>query len=164
MKAKCKIMNIAAGIVFLWQAVDRIRSIIYMRGYLFYINPINLVMGLYGIIVLAIMGVFALLQKKRGKVLNGFGIAYIVYVIVTVITSMQYGFSARALTNLAVLIAAFVLSQKSSGGSIFDTKDTSSAAAKMQAQAEKQAAIYNEQLRDGILTQEEYDQLMKNSK
>ena len=166
MKANNKIINIVAGIIFLWRAVNGIRSIIYqaMEGYLFYTNPIYLVMNLYGIIVLAIMGVFALRQKKRGKVLNGLGIVYIGYIIVNIITSMQYGFSASALTNLAILIAAFVLSQKSSGGSVFNTKDTSSEAAKMQAQAEKQTSIYDEQLRDGILTQEEYDQIMKSSK
>lgn len=155
MKVNNKIINIAAGIVFLWRAVNGIRSVIYqaMGGYLlFYINPIYLVMNLYGIIVLAIMGVFALRQKKRGKVLNSLGIVYIGYVVINIITFMKYGFSASALTNLVSLIAAFVLSQKSSGGSVFDTKDTSSEAAKMQAQAEKQTSIYDEQLRDGILT------------
>lgn len=86
------------------------------------------------------------------------------YIIINIITSMQYGFSASALTNLAILIIAFVLSQKSSGGTVFDTKDTSSEAAKVQAQAEKQTSIYDEQLRDGILTQEECDQIMKSNK
>lgn len=168
MKANNKIINIAAGIIFLWRAFNGVWSIISQAvgGYLFYINPIYLVMNLYGIIVLTIMGVFALRQKKRGKVLNGLGIVYIGYVTVNIITSMQYGFSASALTNLnlAILIAAFVYSQKSSGGSVFDTKDTNSEAAKIQAQAEKQTSIYDEQLRDGILTQEEYDQIMKSRK
>lgn len=131
---------------------------------MFYINPIYLVMNFYGIIVLSIMGAFAFRQKKRGKVLNVLGIIYIDYIIINIITSMQYGFSASALTNLAILIIAFVLSQKSSGGTVFDTKDTSSEAAKVQAQAEKQTSIYDEQLRDGILTQEECDQIMKSNK
>lgn len=163
MKANNKIINIVAGIIFLWRAVNGIRSVIYqaMGSYLFYINPIYLLMNLYGIIVLSIMGVFALRQKKRGKVLNSHGI---VYIGLNIITSMQYGFSTSALTILAILIAAFVLSQKSSGGSVFDTKDTSSEVAKMQAQAKKQTSIYDEQLRDGILTQEEYDQIMKSRK
>lgn len=42
--------------------------------------------------------------------------------------------------------------------------NTSSEAAKVQAQAEKQTSIYDEQLRDGILTQEECDQIMKSNK
>ena len=161
-----KIINIVAGIIFLWRAFNGVWSIISQAvgGYLFYINPIYLVMNFYGIIVLSIMGVFAFRQKKRGKVLNVLGIVYIGYIIINIITSMQYGFSASALTNLAILITAFVLSQKSSGGTVFDTKDTSSEAAKVQAQAEKQTSIYDEQLRDGILTQEEYDQIMKSNK
>lgn len=166
MKANNKIINIVAGIIFLWRAVNGIWGIISqaMGGYLFYINPIYLAMNFYGIIVLSIMGIVALRQKKRGKVLNGLGIVYIGYIIVNIVTSMQYGLSASALTNLAILIAAFVLSWKSSGGTVFDTKDTSSEAAKVQAQVEKQASIYDEQLRDGILTQEEYDQIMKSNK
>lgn len=51
-------------------------------GYLFYINPIYLVMNFYGIIVLSIMGAFAFRQKKRGKVLNVLGIVYIGYIII----------------------------------------------------------------------------------
>lgn len=166
MKMNNKIINIVAGIIFLWLAFNGVWSIISQAvgGYLFYINPIYLVMNLYGIIVLPIMSVFAFRQKKRGKVLNVLGIVYIGYIIINIITSMQYGFSASELTNLAILITAFVLFQKSSGGTVFDTKDTSSEAAKVQAQAEKQTSIYDEQLRDGILTQEEYDQIMKRNK
>lgn len=169
MKVNNKTINIVAGIIFLWRAFNRVWSIISQAvgGYLFYINPIYLVMNFYGIIVLSIMGVFAFRQKKRGKVLNVLGIVYIGYIIINIVTSMQYGFSASALSaliNLAILITAFVLSQKSSGGTVFDTKDTSSEAAKVQAQAEKQTSIYDEQLRDGILTQEEYDQIMKSNK
>lgn len=135
------------------------------RGRLFVLHQSNLFGDeFYGIIVLSIMGAFAFRQKKRGKVLNVLGIVYIGYIIINIITSMQYGFSASALTNLAILIIAFVLSQKSSGGTVFDTKDTSSEAAKVQAQAEKQTSIYDEQLRDGILTQEECDQIMKSNK
>lgn len=166
MKVNNKIINIVAGIIFLWRAFNGVRSIISQAvgGYLFYINPIYLVMNFYGVIVLSIMGVFAFRQKKRGKVLNVLGIVYIGYIIINIVTSMQYGFNASALINLAILVTAFVLSQKSSGGTVFDTKDTSSEAAKVQAQAEKQTSIYDEQLRDGILTQEEYDQIMKSNK
>lgn len=166
MKLDNKTVSIIAGVIFLWQAFNRVTGLISqaMAGVLFYISPISLAMSLYGIIVLSIMGVKALRKKMRGKLLNSLGAIYIGYLIVNIVTSMRYGFSASAITNLAILIAAFVLSQKSSGGTIFDTKDTSSEAAKVQAQAEKQTTIYDEQLRDGILTQEEYDQIMKNNK
>ena len=166
MKVNNRIINIAAGIIFLWRAFNGVREIVSlaMKRYLFYINPIYLVMNLYGIIVLSVMGVFALRQKRRDKVLNGLGIVYIGYIIINIVKTLQYGFSTSALISLVILIAAFVLSQKSSGGTVFDTKDTNSEAAKVRAQAEKQTSIYDEQFRNGILTQEEYDQIMKKNK
>lgn len=159
MKTKIKVFNILAGIIFLWRAVNGVRAIVFQatRGFLlFRIDPIYLVMELYEIIVLSIMGVFALRQKKRGKVLNGLGIVYIGYTILNIIKILRYGFSPSTLIDPVILIAAFVLSR--------NTKDTSSEAAKVRAQAEKQISIYDEQLRNGILTQEEYDQIMKNNK
>lgn len=158
MKTKIKVFNILAGIIFLWRAVNGVRAIVFQatRGSLFRIDPIYLVMELYEIIVLSIMGVFALRQKKRGKVLNGLGIVYIGYTILNIIKILRYGFSPSTLIDTVILIAAFVLSR--------NTKDTSSEAAKVRAQAEKQISIYDEQLRNGILTQEEYDQIMKNNK
>ena len=158
MKTKIKVFNILAGIIFLWRAVNGVRAIVFQatRGSLFRIDPIYLVMELYEIIVLSIMGVFALRQKKRGKVLNGLGIVYIGYTILNIIKILRYGFSPSTLIDPVILIAAFVLSR--------NTKDTNSEAAKVRAQAEKQISIYDEQLRNGILTQEEYDQIMKNNK
>ena len=158
MKTKIKVFNILAGIIFLWRAVNGVRAIVFQatRGSLFRIDPIYLVMELYEIIVLSIMGVFALRQKKRGKVLNGLGIVYIGYTILNIIKILRYGFSPSTLIDPVILIAAFVLSR--------NTKDTSSEAAKVRAQAEKQISIYDEQLRNGVLTQEEYDQIMKNNK
>ena len=166
MKVNNRTINFAAGIIFLWRAFNGVREIVSLatKGYLFYINPIYLVMNLYGIIVLSVMGVFALRQERRDKVLNGLGIVYIGYIIINIVKTLQYGFSTSALISLVIFIAAFVLSQKSSGGTVFDTKDTSSEAAKVRAQAEKQTSIYAEQFRNGILTQEEYDQIMKNKK
>lgn len=163
MKLDNKTINIVAGVIFLWRAFSSVTSIISQMaaGVLFYINPIYLVMTLYGIIVLSIMGANALRQKKRGKLLNGLGIIYIGYVVVNLFTALPYSLNVKTLISLALLIAAFVLSQKACGGSVFDTSDTASEAAKVQIQAQKQTTIYDEQLRDGILTQEEYDQIMK---
>lgn len=163
MKLHNKTINIVAGVIFLWRAFSSVTSIIsqVVAGVLFYISPIYLVMNLYGIVVLSIMGVHALRQKKRGKLLNGFGIVYLSYVVVNLFTALPHSLNVRTLISLALLGAAFVLSQKACGGSVFDTSDTASEAAKVQIQAQKQTSIYDEQLRDGILTQEEYDQIMK---
>ena len=109
MKTKIKVFNILAGIIFLWRAVNGVRAIVFQatRGFLlFRIDPIYLVMELYEIIVLSIMGVFALRQKKRGKVLNGLGIVYIGYTILNIIKILRYGFSPSTLIDPVILIAA----------------------------------------------------------
>lgn len=162
MKESNKIISIASGVIFLWQAVSAIRSMIsqIMAGGL----SVYFVINLYGAIVLAVMGIYALCRKKRGKVLNVLGIVYIGVWAVRIASFMRYGIAVRAIINVAVTVAAFVLSQKSTGGTVFNAKDTSSEAAKKQTQTDKQISIYDEQLRDGILTQEEYNQIMKNSK
>ena len=164
MKLDNKTINIAAGVIFLLRALSTVTNSFSQMaaGIPFYLNPIRLIMTLYGIIVLAIMGIQALRQKKRGKALNSLGYVYLGYVIFNLFSAFPHSLNVRALVSLALLIAAFVLTQKASGGAVFDTKDTASEAAKVQIQAQKQTTIYDEQLKDGILTQEEYDQIMKN--
>jgi len=158
-----KTISIAAGVYFLWRAISCATTILSLvaDGVLFYISPIFLIMTLYGAVVLTAMGIMALRRKQRSKVMNVLGIVYIGYAVINRFGAFQHFFNIKALVSLVLLIAAFVLSQKACGGSIFDTNDTTSEAAKVQIQSEKQTAIYDEQLRDGILTQEEYDQLMK---
>lgn len=165
MKADNKVVSIASGLFFLWQVIKGVRAIISLvaAGVVSYMNPITLLMWLYGIIVEAILGVNAMRQKKRSKLLNGFGIVHIGYVVVGILAELPYSFNVRTLAYIALWVAAFVYSQKACGGSVFDISDTASEAAKIQIQAQKQTAIYDEQLRDGILTQEEYDQIMKNN-
>ena len=164
MKLDNKTICIAASILFFWRAFNSISSLFsqIINGTLFYISPLYLIMLLYGIVVQALMGYKAAKQQQRGKLLNRCGIVYIAYVAVNLFTAFPYSFNLTTLISLVLLIAAFVLSQKACGGAIIDTNDTTSEAAKTQIQAQKQTTIYDEQLRDGILTQEEYDQIMKN--
>lgn len=89
--------------------------------------------------------------------LNSLGFAYNVCVLGEIIIC----FRVSMLLRLAIFIAAFVLSLESNAGFIVELKRK---AAKTLAQAQTQTSIYAQQLRDGILTQEEYDQLMKNKK
>lgn len=145
MKVTNKTINIVAGIIFLWQAAGGIWSMLQMGGYFYHIARFYLVIDLYEIVVLTVMGVFALRQKKRGKLLNYLGMVYIGYVLGEIITFFQ----VSTLFRLAILIAAFVLSQKSNAGFIMEPK---SEAAKTRMQAQMQTSIYAQQLRDGILT------------
>ena len=164
MKLDNKTINIAAGVIFLLRALSSVTSIFSQMagGVPLFLNPIRLIMALYGLVVLSIMGIQALRQKKRGKALNSLGYVYLGYVIFNLFSAFPHSLNVQTLVSLALLVAAFVLTQKASGGAVFDTKDTASEAAKVQIQAQKQTTIYDEQLRDGILTQEEYDQIMKN--
>lgn len=164
MKIDHKIANIVAGVIFAWRAFNSGTTIVSQvaSGNVFYISPIYLVMTLYGIAVSAVMGHYALRQKARSKVLSVLGAVYIGYVIVNFVTALPHSMNAGTLISMALLIAAFVLSQKACGGTVFHTDDTKSEAVKARIQAEKQNTIYDEQLRDGILTQEEYDQIMRN--
>ncbi len=171
MKSTNKIISIVAGLYFLWRAANTAIGMVtqIVQGTWIYLPTFfsalfYFAQSIYGFVILLIMGIFALRQKKRGKVLNVLGMIYIGYILVNILTSMRYGFSISALVNLAILVAAFVLTQKANGGVIFDTTDTKSEAAKVQAQAEKQTTIYEEQLNSGILTQEEYDQIINSRK
>ena len=127
MKEKQKICNIVCGAYFLYQAARDIISVIQviMRG--------GSVAGifawliiLYGVVVLSVMGIYALRQKERGQTLNSFGLLYVCWVFMNVLSNSKNGFDAASWINMALLVAAFFLSQKSSGGKLFGARDTQS--------------------------------------
>lgn len=68
-----------------------------------------------------------------------------------------YGFSVPAFLTLAAYAAAIFFS---GGKEFFNLKGTGSNAAKREAQAKSQNTLYDDRLRDGLITQEEYDQIM----
>lgn len=162
MKDKNKLLSIVCALFFFWRAVSAAINLVTLAGlgHLRYNSVVALIMTVYGIAVSAAMGVYALRRKMRGKTLNALAIIYIGYIVFNIIRSIGYGGTVRSLISLALLIAAFVLSQKACGGTFSWLRDTQSEAAKMREQTEKQSSIYDEQLRAGILTQEEYDQIM----
>lgn len=168
MKSRSKVLSIIAGIVFLERAlVTAINFIpLLLSGEIIYVGSlfsclVTLVVCPYSIIVLSIMGIKALQQKSRSKLLNILGIVYIGYAFISVFIIMWYSFSIRVLLSFAILIAAFVCSRGSGDRSAADVKDTSSETAEVHTRLEEQTTIYDEQLQDGILTQEEYDQIMR---
>lgn len=160
MKANKKNINLVAGLIFLWQAAAGIRSVLQqvMWGNFYYFGRLFLVIDLYGIVVLTIMGVFALRQKKRGKLLNCLCLWYF---SLEVSDCLHYGVSA--LLRLAIVLAAVLLSQKANAGYIIDPK---SGLGKKWAhtQAQTQASIDAQQQQDRILVEEAYERLMKNKK
>lgn len=166
MKANKKMINTAAGVFFFLRAASGVSFVIEFvtelaRGghfYYYYGDYYWILLGqaLYETVVLSAMAVYAFRQKKRGRLLNSLGIAYIIFDAVNI---GFYGFSG--LLSTAILIAAFVLTWKSNAGFVMEPK---SEAVKAREQAQMQASLYAQQLQEGILTREEYNQLVKRRK
>ena len=86
---------------------------------------------------------------------------YLLYLLFNLVRGLIYGhFTILGLAFVLVLALALSLSADSVSA-LFHVKDTASEAAKMKDQQDKQDDIYKEQLKSGILTREEYDQIMK---
>lgn len=96
-------------------------------------------------------------RKERGKVLNILALADIGLCLIGLLRGAVYSFSVTAFLALAVYGAAVFFS---GGKEFFNPKDTDSNAAKREAQTKSQNTLYDDQLRDGLITQEEYDQIM----
>lgn len=156
-KAKSKI----AGILFVLISVYHLYSVFIIAKGIFPIDSINIhltgilaapvLLKVISSLFMFITGVFALRQKKLGKMLTIF------YLIATFCTLMASVPAKQYVISAMVLGAHFLLA--SDDGIAFVKKTEAS---KVKAQKEKQTTIYDEQLKAGILTKEEYDQIMKN--
>ncbi len=152
-----------AGGFFLLRAAYSLYTLLMRQAFLYaplYITFINLC----GILLGIVLGVTALRIKDRSMILNIIAGVYVVTIAASALSTMfTMGLKASsalvtAVISIAIVIVALMMS--SSKSAFFNVKDTVSEAAKQQIQAEKQTTIYDEQLRDGIITQEEYDQIM----
>lgn len=152
-----------AGGFFLLRAAYSLYTMLMRQTFLYaplYITFINLC----GILLGIALGVTALRIKDRGMVLNIIAGAYVVTIAASALSTMftmgLMASSALVTSAISIAIVIVALMMSSSKSAFFNVKDTVSEAAKQQIQAEKQTTIYDEQLRDGIITQEEYDQIM----
>lgn len=158
-----KTLKTIAGIIFLglfayylWPFINIIAS-----GALFYTSPIYTILTVIRLVCLAILGISSLNNKKLGKISIAVAIVYVVITIYSLASVIRYYFPTIDILIFVIFIAAYVMAMTTKNGSVFNVKDTVSEAAKVQFQAEKQTLIYEQQLKDGIITQEEYDQLSK---
>ena len=173
MKDKKKLICILAGVIFLARAIYGVSPYAKMLmipkmllNNLKY-QPLPLVISIMGLVLLVIMGIGALQMKPRGKVIDVLAVVYFGYLAVNAINyvdpyTMRRGVDIVGLLILAVVVAAFVLSGLVVKEAAKDAKSGLSVAAKIQARKEVQKGIYARQLQSGILTQEEYDQIMGN--
>lgn len=172
MKENKKVNSIICGIVFLFLAFGAMASSIGLYPYddLTGIGRIDLALSLCGFLIMSVMGVLALRQMNRSKVLNAMAIVFLVcriayYIVVGIKYEVNPDLMASNLMKayfLVFFIGAFVLSQKAGRDSGTKIDDSASEAVKMQAQEKMQTEIYWKQMQNGILAQEEYDQIIKN--
>jgi len=157
-----KTMKNIAGIIFLGLFAYHLRlfMIIAPSG-LYYSRPIIMINIVVRLACPLILGIASFNNKKLGKISIAAAIVYVVITLYNLAGSIRYSFPTVDFLLLIVFIAAYVIAMKAKNGSVFDVKDTASEAAKKQYQAEKQVSVYDQQLKDGIITQEEYDQLTK---
>jgi len=153
-----------AGGFFLLRAAYSLYTMLMRQTFLYaplYITFINLC----GILLGIALGVTALRIKDRSMFLNIIAGAYVVTIAASALSTvftmgLLMASSALVTSVISIAIVIVALMMSSSKSAFFNVKDTVSEAAKQQIQAEKQTTIYDEQLRDGIITQEEYDQIM----
>ena len=159
-----KTMKTIAGIIFLglfaYSLVLFIRII--ASGSLYYLGPISIIFFVVRLACPLFLGIASFNSKKLGKISIAAAIVYVAITLYNLAGLIRYSFPTVGFLLLIIFIAAYVIAMKAKNGSVFDVKDTASEAAKKQYQAEKQATLYDQQLKDGIITQEEYDQITKN--
>ncbi len=169
MKTDRKTKYVIAGILFFllavwnaYQAYANIRQIMLVMSHYFY--PRLFLPVVYNIVLVffsILFGCWALKQRERGKAWDIVGLLYLLYLLFNLVRGLIYGhFTILGLAFVLVLALALSLSADSVSA-LFHVKDTASEAAKMKDQQDKQDDIYKEQLKSGILTREEYDQIMK---
>ena len=165
-----KIMKAIAIVIFLWLFASCILSScrIIAGGYLFYLSPISIIVDAINLISLGMCVVLAITQKKL-KLLSIAAITHILCIlwgfIATVIGIGMISISMKtSLFYLVLFIAAYACIVKTNVGNLFAVNDTKSEASKVQLQGKKQNEIYEQQLKDGIISQKEYNQLTGRNK
>lgn len=128
--------------------------------------------GVVGLAALA-LSIVAFLGKKRSKALDILGLVYVLssgFMLAAAnwpsfrpkgIKWIYYMMLSNGTLWVVVLLVVFFVGYflAKSGDPKSSTKDTTSHAAQEKAQTRTQESIYDQQLREGILTQDEYDQI-----
>ena len=112
----------------------------------------DIVIGFVGTIIYYFMSILVLAKRKIGVVLHFLALLFIFAAIVFVQDDSIY-------IILGIYAVALLLLHR--GGGIFTTPPKNEV---IHTQMKKQILLYNQQLKAGILTKEEYNQIMKNQK
>lgn len=179
MKMTNKTKRTIAGILFLLVAAAQLFEIVTVltsmpeidtQDFITLITLIFLGLSALCSLVLILAGIRALKQKKLGKGMTYLTMFAVIFSVVNVITTVMNGITAVGNTMDAkqfilpavTLVAWYLLIF--SGGSALQREGQKGEADRIAEQAEKQTSIYDQQLKAGILTKEEYNQIMQNQK
>ncbi len=157
-----KTMKSFAAVIFFGLFLYNLYGCIKLISYGMY--PTYLIMYFVRLLCPLVCG-FIVLGKKNSKSMGVIAIVYVVCAIVPMGNSIRYG--SLSITGLAILllfIGAYVIALKANDEKVFNVQDTVSENAKKQLQTEKQSSVYEQQLKDGIISQEEYSQLVNGKK
>lgn len=173
MKIDKKTANYIIGIIFLLMGLKSIWALVTNFDALFQMSLISIVLWIFRIGVLVILGIYSLKQKKRGRIINVLGIIYIINIVVNTLRSTFMLISAvgvvqgirllaqnNSIISVIFFIAIFVYSGIINGEKLLSVQDDVSEAAKQRIQSEKQDSLYDEYVKAGLLTKEEYEQIM----
>lgn len=163
---KNKTKRTIAGILFLLVAAAKLFEIVTIlttmtgidtQDFVTLLTLITLGFSAICSLVLLLVGVRVLKQKKLGK-----GMTYLTMIVAisTVIIGGNFMDAKQFILPAVTFVAWYLLI--SGGGTALQREGQKGEADRIAEQAEKQTSIYDQQLKAGILTKEEYDQIMKN--
>lgn len=179
MKMTNKTKRTIAGILFLLAAAAQLFGIVTVltsmpvidtQDFTTLITLIFLGLNALCTLVLILAGIRALKQKKLGKGMTYLTMFVCIFSAINAITTVMNGTTVLGNTMdvkqfihpaLALVAWYFLIF---SGGTALQREGQKGEADRIAEQAEKQTSIYDQQLKAGILTKEEYNQIMKNQK
>lgn len=174
---KNKTKRTIAGILFLLVAAAKLFEIVTIlttmtgidtQDFVTLLTLITLGFSAICSLVLLLVGVRVLKQKKLGKGMTYLTMFAVIFTAVNGITASGIiaggnVVDVKQFILPAVTFVAWYL-LISGGGTTVQREGQKGEADRVAEQAEKQTSIYDQQLKAGILTKEEYDQIMKNQK
>ena len=136
-----------------------------ITGSWIYMMPLPIILMFVKLVCLLILTINLFVSKNSiGKFAQLVAAAYTAIELFSLAEKSMFAFPMVGAILLVVFVTTFLMAVKTVNGKLYDTTDTTSEAAKVEMQAVKQEEIYDQQLRDGILTKEEYDMILENRK
>ena len=136
----------------------------FVTGSWYYMMPLPIILMFIRAVCLLILAISLFHGKQIGGFTKFVAVIYAVIELFVMAENLRFGFNFLQILLLALFVGTFLMAVKTESGHLIDTTDTTSQAAMVVQQGAKQEEIYDQQLRDGILTKEEYDMILENKR